>query len=168
MRHDPDNYHDIKSALKEAGREDLIGTGGDCLIAPYPPKSVSMRQSSRVRRLQKQNEKGKKQKEERRTMFAEKLRQEDMERLQKKREEKNQSRQRKMANRSPANRNPKRKIANQSPANQSPPRKQGTKTEMKRSTMTEKTGGRKPAGKPFGKAPKRSQSRSRNNQSRNR
>ena len=87
MYDDPNNYHDIKSALKESGREDLIGTGEDCLIAPYPPKSLSMRRSSRVKRLEKQNEAGKKQKMERREMFAEKLRQEELDRLQKLREE---------------------------------------------------------------------------------
>jgi radical SAM superfamily enzyme YgiQ (UPF0313 family) len=87
MYDDPNSYHDIKMALKESGREDLIGTGADCLIAPYPPKSMSMRRSSRVKRLQTQNEEGKKQKEERRQMFVEKMRQEDEERRQKLREE---------------------------------------------------------------------------------
>jgi uncharacterized radical SAM protein YgiQ len=87
MYDDPNNYHDIKSALKETGREDLIGTGAECLIAPYPPKSLSMQRSSRVKRLQKQNEEGKKQKTERREMFAEKLRQEELDRQQKRREE---------------------------------------------------------------------------------
>ncbi|MDR0327631.1 MAG: DUF3362 domain-containing protein [Planctomycetaceae bacterium] len=87
MYHDPNNYHDIKSALKEAGREDLIGTGEHCLIAPYPPKSLSMRQSSRVKRLQIKNIADKKLKEERRTMFAEQLQQEELERQQKRREE---------------------------------------------------------------------------------
>jgi len=87
MYDDPNNYHDIKAALKETGREDLIGTGEDCLIAPYPPKSLSMRRSSRVKRLEKQNEEGKKKKTERREMFAEKLQQEQEERLQKLREE---------------------------------------------------------------------------------
>jgi len=87
MYDDPNSYHDIKSALKEAGREDLIGTGEDCLIAPYPPKSLSMRRSSRVKRLQTQNVEGKKQKEERRQMFVEKMRQEDEARREKLREE---------------------------------------------------------------------------------
>jgi len=87
MYDDPNCYHDVKSALKEAGREDLIGSGADCLIAPYPPKSLSMRRSSRVKRLQTQNVEGKKHKEERREMFAEKLRQEEEERREKLREE---------------------------------------------------------------------------------
>jgi hypothetical protein len=88
MWHDPNNYHDIKSALKEAQREDLVGTGADCLIAPYPPKSLSMRRSSRVKRLQTQNEKSKKQKTERREMLLEAERQKDVERREKKRAEK--------------------------------------------------------------------------------
>jgi len=93
MYDDPNSYHDIKMALKEAGREDLIGTGEDCLIPPYPPKSLSMRRSSRVKRLQTQNEAGKKQKEERRQMFAEKMRQEDEERREKLREERQKKRE---------------------------------------------------------------------------
>jgi len=87
MVDDPNSYHDIKSALQEVGREDLIGTGEDCLIPPYPPKSLSMRRSSRVKRLQTQNVAGKQQKEERRTMFIEKMRQEDEARREKLREE---------------------------------------------------------------------------------
>jgi hypothetical protein len=87
MYDDPNSYHDVKTALRELGREDLIGTGADCLIPPYPPKSLSMRQSSRVKRLQTQNVEDKKQKEERRAMFAEKLAQEKLEKEQKRREE---------------------------------------------------------------------------------
>jgi hypothetical protein len=87
MYDDPNSYHDVKTALREVGREDLIGMGADCLIPPYPPKSLSMRRSSRVKRLQVQNEKDKVQKEERRTMFAEKLRLEKLEKEQKRREE---------------------------------------------------------------------------------
>ncbi|MGL4593817.1 MAG: YgiQ family radical SAM protein, partial [Thermoguttaceae bacterium] len=56
MYDDPNNYHDIKSALQETGREDLIGTGPECLIPPYPDKSLSLRQSARVRRFKKKTE----------------------------------------------------------------------------------------------------------------
>ena len=105
MYDDPNSYHDIKSALKETGREDLIGTGADCLIAPYPPKSLSMRRSSRVKRLQTKNVADKKRKEERRTMFAEKLRQEELERQEKRRQE---------------------RLAKMPKRSQSPKRKQGT------------------------------------------
>ncbi|MDR2440981.1 MAG: YgiQ family radical SAM protein, partial [Planctomycetaceae bacterium] len=69
MYDEPNNYHDIKSALHEAGRNDLIGNSPDCLIPPYPPKLSSLRRSSRVKRLQKQNEQDKKIKEERREKF---------------------------------------------------------------------------------------------------
>ncbi|MGL6226495.1 MAG: YgiQ family radical SAM protein [Thermoguttaceae bacterium] len=51
LYHDLDHYHDVKTALKEAGREDLIGDNADCLIPAYPPKSMSFRQSSRIKRL---------------------------------------------------------------------------------------------------------------------
>ncbi|MDO5567650.1 MAG: DUF3362 domain-containing protein, partial [Planctomycetia bacterium] len=69
MYYNPANYHDVKSALKEAHREDLIGTGPNCLIPPYPPKADSLRQSSRVKRLQRQNEEEKREKEERREAY---------------------------------------------------------------------------------------------------
>jgi uncharacterized radical SAM protein YgiQ len=138
MYDDPNSYHDVKSALKEAGREDLIGTGEDCLIAPYPPKSLSMRRSSRVKRLQKQNETGKQQKEERRQVFAEKMRQEDLERLQKKREER-AAKKRQMAE-DKWQQSRKRQFTERSPS-----RKQGSKKSGER-----KSGGsgRKPPGKP--------------------
>ncbi|MDR0608972.1 MAG: YgiQ family radical SAM protein [Planctomycetaceae bacterium] len=69
MYDDPNNYHDIKSALREAGRNDLIGNSPDCLIPPYPPKSLALRRSSKVKRLQKQNEQDKKIRTERRQKF---------------------------------------------------------------------------------------------------
>ncbi|MDR1479735.1 MAG: YgiQ family radical SAM protein [Planctomycetaceae bacterium] len=69
MYHKSENYHDIKAALHEARREDLIGNGQDCLIAPYPPKAESMRRTSQVKRLRKQNEIEKKEKEKRRQMY---------------------------------------------------------------------------------------------------
>jgi radical SAM superfamily enzyme YgiQ (UPF0313 family) len=34
----PENYADVRAALVEAGREDLIGTGPHCLIGPRPPR----------------------------------------------------------------------------------------------------------------------------------
>ena len=51
LYYDPKNYHDIKTALKEARREDLIGFESHCLISPYPAKADAMRQSSRIKRL---------------------------------------------------------------------------------------------------------------------
>ena len=50
----PENYNDVRTALIEAGRTDLIGEGPDCLVPSHPPKPVKIaaRQSSRT--LQKQ------------------------------------------------------------------------------------------------------------------
>ncbi|MDO5554876.1 MAG: YgiQ family radical SAM protein, partial [Planctomycetia bacterium] len=55
----PENYHDVKSALKEANREDLIGNGPNCLIPAWPPKGSALQQSSRVKRLKRKTDKEK-------------------------------------------------------------------------------------------------------------
>jgi Domain of unknown function (DUF3362) len=34
----PENYFEVRKALMEAGRQDLIGSGRDCLIPAQPPK----------------------------------------------------------------------------------------------------------------------------------
>jgi uncharacterized radical SAM protein YgiQ len=36
----PENYFEVRDALREAGRHDLIGNGCDCLIPAYPPKEA--------------------------------------------------------------------------------------------------------------------------------
>lgn len=36
----PENYFDVRDALVESGRDDLIGTGPECLIPPNPPKQA--------------------------------------------------------------------------------------------------------------------------------
>ncbi len=36
----PENYFEVRDALKEAGRSDLIGEGCDCLIPSKPPKEA--------------------------------------------------------------------------------------------------------------------------------
>jgi hypothetical protein len=151
MYDDPNSYHDVKSALKECGREDLIGTGADCLIAPYPPKSLSMRRSSRVKRLQTRNEAGKKQKEDRREMFAEKMRQAEEERRQKLREER-EAKRRQTADGGRQKRSGGRKPAGKSRDWSGSPK--GTGDGAQRNPRSEgkkfggpKSGGRKPTGK---------------------
>ena len=37
----PENYADVREALEKAGREDLIGSGPDCLISAHPPKETA-------------------------------------------------------------------------------------------------------------------------------
>jgi uncharacterized radical SAM protein YgiQ len=39
----PENYRDVRAALEEAGREDLIGGGPECLIPDRPPKIADQR-----------------------------------------------------------------------------------------------------------------------------
>jgi Domain of unknown function (DUF3362) len=36
----PENWFEVREALIEAGRQDLIGTGCDCLISPNPPREA--------------------------------------------------------------------------------------------------------------------------------
>src|SRR5882757_5494530 len=36
----PENYFEVRKALEEAGRQDLIGKGCDCLIADAPPREA--------------------------------------------------------------------------------------------------------------------------------
>ena len=36
----PDNYFEVRKALLEAGRSDLVGAGRDCLIPANPPKEA--------------------------------------------------------------------------------------------------------------------------------
>ena len=151
MYDDPNSYHDVKMALREVGREDLIGTGKDCLILPYPPKSLSMRRSSRVKRFQVQNAEDKKQREERRTMFAEKLRQEELEKQQKRREERMAKRQQATDDMRQQRRN--RKMADKKPGGRAPADKK---------FADKKFAGKKIAGKKFaGKKYVKKQSRSR-------
>jgi hypothetical protein len=37
----PDNYFTVREALIQAGRQDLIESGCDCLIPAQPPKKAS-------------------------------------------------------------------------------------------------------------------------------
>src|SRR5260221_11913291 len=36
----PANYFEVRDALREAGRQDLIGSGCDCLIPSIPPREA--------------------------------------------------------------------------------------------------------------------------------
>ncbi len=36
----PENYFEVRKSLIEAGRQDLIGSGCDCLIPAHPPKEA--------------------------------------------------------------------------------------------------------------------------------
>ncbi|MCS7306237.1 MAG: YgiQ family radical SAM protein [Thermoguttaceae bacterium] len=42
----PENYFDVRAALRAAGREDLIGNGPDCLIPTKPPPEASRQKKS--------------------------------------------------------------------------------------------------------------------------
>ena len=39
----PENYFEVRQALEQAGRQDLIGNGCDCLIPERPPKEALSR-----------------------------------------------------------------------------------------------------------------------------
>lgn len=48
----PENYTLVKRALKQAGREDLIGYGSHCLIKPTPPKAPMGPKAKKPRKYQ--------------------------------------------------------------------------------------------------------------------
>jgi radical SAM superfamily enzyme YgiQ (UPF0313 family) len=49
----PENYFEVRQALREAGRQDLIGPGCDCLIpATPPPEAIERRRNSANARFQ--------------------------------------------------------------------------------------------------------------------
>ncbi|HBT76535.1 MAG TPA: hypothetical protein DEB39_06325 [Planctomycetaceae bacterium] len=75
LYHDPAYYHDVKSALKEAHREDLIGDGPNCLIPSRPPsKEHALRQTSRVKRLRRNQARDRIVAEQKRAQFLEESR----------------------------------------------------------------------------------------------
>ena len=45
----PENYRDVRQAMEEAGRTDLIGDGPECLIRSKPPKGAGRRATGRPR-----------------------------------------------------------------------------------------------------------------------
>lgn len=53
----PENYFEVRRALEEAGRQDLIGSGCDCLIPDRPPKAaLDKRRVKANRELREQRE----------------------------------------------------------------------------------------------------------------
>ncbi|HET6883112.1 MAG TPA: YgiQ family radical SAM protein [Pirellulales bacterium] len=44
----PENYFEVRKALEQAGRQDLIGNGCDCLISDQPPKEALDRRRRRA------------------------------------------------------------------------------------------------------------------------
>ncbi len=49
------NYFDVKTALKDAGRSDLIGSGPECLVPAYTAEK-NLRRSSEIKRHQRKNQ----------------------------------------------------------------------------------------------------------------
>ncbi|MBO7678482.1 MAG: DUF3362 domain-containing protein, partial [Thermoguttaceae bacterium] len=49
------NYFDVKTALRDAGRGDLIGSGPECLIPAYTTEK-NLRRSSEIKRHQRKNQ----------------------------------------------------------------------------------------------------------------
>jgi len=46
----PENYFEVRRALEQAGRQDLIGQGCDCLIPERPPKAALDKRRQRANR----------------------------------------------------------------------------------------------------------------------
>jgi len=46
----PENYFEVRRALEQAGRQDLIGSGCDCLIPDQPPKPALDRRRNKANR----------------------------------------------------------------------------------------------------------------------
>ena len=44
----PENYFEVRRALEQTGRQDLIGNGCDCLIPEQPPKAALDKRRSRA------------------------------------------------------------------------------------------------------------------------
>ncbi|MBQ9873547.1 MAG: YgiQ family radical SAM protein [Thermoguttaceae bacterium] len=64
LYYNPAFYHDVKAALKTAGREDLIGNDEDCLISPYTTRESALRRTSRVKRFVRESERESREQEE--------------------------------------------------------------------------------------------------------
>ena len=67
------NYFDVKTALKDAGRNDLIGSGPQCLIPAYTTE-MNLRRSSEIKRHQRKNQALREEQAQRRQRWEEKNR----------------------------------------------------------------------------------------------
>jgi len=54
----PENYFEVRRALEEAGRQDLIGSGCDCLIPDRPPKAALDQRRARANREMREQREG--------------------------------------------------------------------------------------------------------------
>ena len=63
----PENYYDVKKALKLAGREDLIGNGPECLIPTSPSRQAREARDRKISEKKQRDAEGTPSKEERRT-----------------------------------------------------------------------------------------------------
>ena len=52
----PENYFEVRKALEQAGRQDLIGSGCDCLIPEKPPKAVLSRRRRKANEEMREGE----------------------------------------------------------------------------------------------------------------
>ena len=53
----PENYFEVRKALEMAGRKDLIGTGCNALIPPYPPaEALNFRRAMSMKKLTSREE----------------------------------------------------------------------------------------------------------------
>ncbi|MBQ9371875.1 MAG: DUF3362 domain-containing protein [Thermoguttaceae bacterium] len=69
--YNPECYYDVKSALQEAGRTDLVGDSEDSLIPRYVEKSATRLRSSQIVRKKKETERDIQAAKARRAQFAE-------------------------------------------------------------------------------------------------
>lgn len=54
----PDNYFEVRRALEQAGRQDLIGSGCDCLIPDRPPREALDRRRRQAREAVREQRQG--------------------------------------------------------------------------------------------------------------
>jgi hypothetical protein len=60
----PENYFEVRTALEKAGRQDLIGSGCDCLISAKPPREALARRRREANKSLRGNKPSKRRKQE--------------------------------------------------------------------------------------------------------